>query len=342
MKINGKEKCSKTGLIYVAHDTPGIQRKKQGRRFIYFDKNQKKISQKSAINRIENLSIPPMWKDVWICQSPNGYLQATGLDEMGRKQYLYHKEWTAHQQNLKFQKLLEFGYALTEIRKKVKSHLRKKGWHKEKVIALIVSILDETYIRIGNKIYQDLHGTYGLTTLRRKNLEILQDGILFKYKAKSQKYKTVKLKSKRFKRLIKECSELSGYEVFRYEDKSGKTIPVESKDVNEYLNKISGENFTSKNFRTWGATVLAIKNYPIALQKVKENKRLKLKRSIVKEVAKELDNTISVCEKYYIHPTVLSALLDEDYSSKKFKVKDKPKKLKYEEKLVLSILESAN
>jgi DNA topoisomerase-1 len=182
----------------------------------------------------------------------------------------------------------------------------------------------------------------GLTTLRRKNLEFQPEGIVFKFKGKGQKYSEVKVKSKRFKNLIKKCSELTGYEVFRYKDESGKTFPIESKDVNQYLKEISGENFTSKNFRTWGATALAIKNYPVALQKVRKNKKLKLKRAIVKEVAKELNNTITVCEKYYIHPKVLEALSNEKYTPDQFNIQDKPKKLKKEEKLVLGIIESAD
>ncbi|MBR9999593.1 MAG: DNA topoisomerase IB [Cyclobacteriaceae bacterium] len=328
------------GLIHVSHDDPGFTRQKCGRGFIYFDEKKRRITNPGIIERIKEIGIPPMWKNVWICKSPSGYLQATGIDVKNRKQYLYHEDWTAYQQNFKFQKMVKFANALPAIRETVKSHLRKKGWPKEKVLALIVGILNESYIRIGNRQYLELHGTHGLTTLRRKNLEMNSHGIIFKYKAKSNKYRRVKIRNRSFIRLIKECSELQGYEVFRYLDPSGKTIPVNSTDVNEYLKDITGEDFTSKNFRTWGGTVLAVKKFPAAKEMVEKNKRLKISRAIVKEVAVELHNTIAVCEKYYIHPYVLETLTSGRFDPEKFPLEGTPQELGEAERITLSIIKN--
>lgn len=326
------------GLIHVNNVDPGFSRRKYGRGFIYYDENRKKITNPGILGRIREIGIPPVWKNVWICKSKKGYLQATGIDPKNRKQYLYHETWSEYKQHSKFRKIIKFARALPLIRNTIKSHLRKKGWPKEKVLALIVGILNETYLRIGNRHYLELHGTHGLTTLRRRNLDMNGHQIIFKYRAKSQKYIKVKIRNPRFNRLIRECSELQGYEVFRYIDVTGKTVPVDSADVNAYLQEITGEDFTSKNFRTWGGTVLAVKKFPVALKKVLENKRLKLSRAIVQEVATELNNTIAVCEKYYIHPDVLDTLAGGKFDPELFSLKETPEELSPAEKIALSII----
>ncbi|MFW5819808.1 MAG: DNA topoisomerase IB [Bacteroidota bacterium] len=326
------------GLIHYGDEDPGYSRKKHGKGFMYFDENGDKIEEDDRIERIKSIGIPPVWKDVWICPDPEGYLQATGLDARGRKQYIYHEEWLEFQRETKFERLLEFGYALPVIRRKILEDLKEDKWTREKVLALIVGILDETYIRIGNRHYLDSNKTHGLTTLRRKHLIIKSNRALLKYKGKHHKEHIVAINNKKFIRLVKECSELPGYEIFRYNSKNGKMITVSSADVNEYLQEISGEAFTSKNFRTWGGTVTAIKKYPLAKEKVKENRRLKLRRAIVKEVAKELNNTIAISEKYYIHPEVLDALDSFYFSPKRYTLEKKPEELDLEEKVVLAII----
>jgi DNA topoisomerase I len=329
------------GLIHVNNNDPGYSRRRFGRGFIYFGENGEKITDPGILERIRNIGIPPVWKNVWICKSENGYLQATGIDIKKRKQYLYHESWTEYQQNSKFRKIIKFAHSLPAIRQTIHQHLGKRGWPKEKVLALMVGILDEAYLRIGNRQYYQLHGTYGLSTLRRKNLEMNGREIIFKYKGKSQKYRKVKIRNPRFKRLIKQCSELKGYEVFRYVDESGKTVPVDSSDVNFYLKEITGEDFTSKNFRTWGGTVLAVKKFPSAMEKTATNKRLKLRRAIVKEVADELNNTIAVCEKYYIHPAVLDTLSEGNFDPTRFSLKDIPEDLDDDEKLAFAIIQKS-
>ncbi len=326
-------------LTYTGDDSAGYNRKRSGRGFAYFDDAGNKVTDKEILNRIKHLVIPPMWTEVWISQDPNGHIQATGRDARNRKQYLYHADWIAHQQKNKFSRLIEFGYALPVIREEVDGLLRKRGWPREKVLALIVAILDETYVRIGNWYYYETNGTHGLTTLRRKNLEINGKSITFRYKAKSNKMREVKIKNTRLNRLIQQCSELRGYEVFRYIDEHGNTVPVDSSDVNAFLREITGKEFTSKNFRTWGGTVLSVKMFPEALEKSQQNKRLKVSRAIVKSVAEQLANTISVCEKYYIHPTVLH-ILSDDFDPETYSCDQYPEGLSEHEKLALAIIES--
>lgn len=328
-----------SGLIHSSDEDPGYSRKKHGRGFMYFDEKGNKITDKNEIERIKNIGIPPVWEEVWICPDPRGYLQVTGLDTRHRKQYLYHELWTSLQQETKFEKLVEFAYALPGIRKKIHKDLNQEEWTRERVIALIIGILDETYVRIGNKQYLELNETHGLTTLRRKHLKIGTSEAILKYKGKHKKERTVRINNKRFIKLVKECSELPGYEIFRYKSKNGKMVTVSSSDVNEYLQEIAGDKFTSKNFRTWGGTVTAIKKYPVAKEKVKQNRRLKLRRAIVKEVANELNNTIAISERYYIHPEVLDALDSLYFSPGRYNVNEKPEELDLEEKVVLTIIE---
>jgi len=335
--MRSENNLNSPGLVHSSDEYPGFKRKKHGKGFTYLDKGGQRITDKIVLKRLKQLTIPPMWSDVWICPLPHGYLQATGKDIKGRKQYIYHDEWRMKRQQNKFEKLEDFAKELPLIRKEVEKQLRRKGWPRKKVIALVIGILDETYSRIGNQHYLQANGTYGLTTLRRKHMQIDKEGIHFEYKAKSQKMRKINILNKRFVKLIKECSELSGYEIFRYREKPGKTTPVDSTDVNQFLQNITREDFTSKNFRTWGGTILAIKKYPEALLKKKNNPRIKLRRAIVKEVAKELGNTIAVSEKYYIHPTVLDAL-DENFSPENYPLNTQPEDLETEEKLALAII----
>ena len=339
--MNTLELTSECGLIYSGDDVPGYYRRRRGKGFSYYDDEGNKVSDPELLNRIKGLVIPPMWGKVWICPSPDGHIQATGRDSKERKQYLYHSQWTDLQQEYKFDKLREFAYQLPLIREEVKSLLRKRGWPKEKVIALIIAILDETYVRIGNKQYYESNGTHGLTTLRRRNMEINGQSITFKYKAKSNKKREVKIQNRQLIRLIRQCSELRGYEVFRYLDESGNSVPIDSSDVNAFLRELTQEEFTSKNFRTWGGTILAIRKLPIVKEKIAENPKLKFSRAIVKEVAAELGNTISVCEKYYIHPKVLQTLTPE-FNPGNFSLKKLPESLSEEEKIALAIIEQVS
>jgi len=306
--IAQKKLNKKLNLIYTSDDQPGFFRRKWGKGFRYLDDKNNKLDDDKSLVRIKKLVIPPTWEDVWICKKDNGHLQSTGRDGRKRKQYIYHPEWTAYRQAEKFSKLLEFSVALADMRKTIAGNLAKKRWDREKVLSLAVKIMDEHNIRIGNQQYAEKNGTYGLTTLRRKHIDLDTKELTFSYKAKSNKHRNVSITNPRLIKLIKQCSELPGYEVLTYKDKSGQSQSIDSSDVNEYIQKIMGEAFSSKDFRTWGGTSLAVKYYGNALALVAENPRKKIEPSLVKMVAKSLGNTMSVCRKYYIHPLVLEQI----------------------------------
>ncbi len=299
-------------IVYTAGDCPGYFRKKRGKGFSYIDAEGNKLTDAETLQRIENLVIPPNWEAVWICALPNGHIQSYGRDEKGRKQYIYHTEYRKIRQDAKFSKMVSFAHLLPTIRAVTDQHLNKRSWTKEKVLALIVQILDECPMRIGNTYYRDTNQTFGLTTLRRKHLGFEKGSVVFSFVGKSNKSHVKQLQNKRLSRLVKQCSELPGHELFRYYDEDGKLQTLDSHDVNVYLHEIAGEAISSKDFRTWGGTSLAVYYYPIVLEELAESQsRGKVVNQVIKKVANSLGNTTTVCREYYIHPAVLEAITNE-------------------------------
>src|SRR5690606_14759879 len=238
----------------------------------------------------------------------NGHLQATGKDQKNRKQYLYHEKWANYRNTSKFKRMADFARALPQIRAISLKDMKRKGWEKDKVLGLVVQFLNEAFIRIGNIYYREQNQTYGLTTLRRKHLHIDDNQLSFQYKAKSGKYRKIGVKNRKICKLIEECSELPGHEIFRYYDEATKSWTcIDSHDVNDYLRRITGEQFSSKDFRTWGGTVLAVEKYEEAKEAISENPRKAFLPTLVKKVAEELGNTVAICREYYIHPAILDA-----------------------------------
>lgn len=330
------------GLKYIKDSEEGILRKRIGRGFVYLDCKGCKIENKETLDRINNLVIPPNWKEVWICKDPTGHLQATGYDEKGRKQYLYHEKYSAYTQKNKFALLYEFGTLLPTIRGQVQRDIKKEGWPKEKVIALIIKIMDEFHFRIGSDRYRDENDSYGITTLRRKHMKKKKGRIELEYKGKSGQYRKIDITNKNLQKLIIETSELPGYEIFRYIDEEGKSCKIDSQDVNEYIKEVAHENFTAKHFRTWGGTVAAVEELEKAIKEVKENPRKKLETAIVKKVAERLGNTVATCREYYIHPKVLKSVLSEkdiDVDSEEYSDLKYAHLLRQTEKKVLKIIE---
>jgi DNA topoisomerase I len=327
------------GLVYVSYDQTGYRRMAKGGSFIYLDEKRVPINDKEEIERIKNLRIPPAWQEVWICSDSSGHLQATGLDLKGRRQYLYHPEWAEFRNATKFHKILEFGRALPSIRERIAKDLRKKFWPKEKVMALIVKILDEAYLRIGNEVYKEQNETFGLTTLRRRHLKVEKGKVAFEYKAKSGKYRKVCVTNNQLSNLIKRCSELPGYEIFRYIGDDGKSYAVDSIDVNNYLKEISGKDFSSKNFRTWAASILAIENLEEAKKEVENNQRKTLLPTLIKIVSAKLGNTPSICREYYIHPAILKVIEEDKLSLYNNRKCTHTGELKPVEQMAISIIE---
>lgn len=297
-------------LTYISDEEDGWTRRRCGRGFIYCRADGTRIAEAAIIERLRCIGIPPAWEEVWICPEPDGHLLATGRDEKGRKQYIYHPDWMAYNQATKFQKMIRFAEQLPHIRRQLAQDLRRRQWDRARVLALAVSILDECGMRIGNQQYADANGTYGLTTLRRKHVEVTRDGIHFSYKGKSGQYREVDVADRKLARLVKDLADMRGYELFRYRDADGKFHNIESHDVNEYIRAIAGEEFSSKDFRTWAATTAAVEFYEQARADLAENPRLKMETALVRRVAKHLGNTLSVCRKYYIHPLILEAAVE--------------------------------
>ena len=332
-------------LIYTTdHEFDGILRKKSGKKFTYFFGDEK-VKDQDEISRINKLAIPPAWENVWICSLENGHLQATGIDAKKRKQYRYHPLWNSLRNHTKFYRMLQFGYALPKMRLQLEKDLALKNLQKRKVLAVVVSLMERTNIRIGNNIYEKLYGSFGLTTLKDQHVDIKGQKIHFSFKGKKGIYHDIDLKNKKLAKAVQNCRDIPGKELFQYYDEDGKRHAIESGMVNEYIKEISGDDFTAKDFRTWSGMVNAL----IAFKEIGYAETDKEYKSKVKEalemVASHLGNTGNVCRKYYVHPLVIN--LYENNSITKYldeldaiEVNDGKSNLTKEEQIVMKILET--
>jgi DNA topoisomerase I len=298
------------GLRYVNDArTPGIRRIGRHNRFRYVDPHGRTIGDRAELQRIKALVIPPAWTDVWICRDPRGHLQATGRDARGRKQYRYHPRWREMRDEVKYSRLVPFARALPRIRQRTAADLRTRGLSREKVLAVVVRLLEKTMIRVGNEEYARDNKSFGLTTMRDSHAKINGSTVLFEFRGKSGVKHAVALQDARLARIVKACRDLPGYELFQYLDEHGKRQTIDSADVNDYLRAIAGQEFTAKDFRTWAGTLLAARALaacePCRTQA--EGKR-NVNRAI-EDVAKRLGNTTAVCRKCYIHPALLEAYM---------------------------------
>jgi DNA topoisomerase-1 len=298
------------GLRYVTDSAPGITRRRAGKGFSYRDPHGGPITEARELARIRALAVPPAWTDVWICPDPRGHLQATGRDVRGRKQYRYHNEWRAIRDAHKFDRILIFARALPQIRARIDADLRRHGLPREKVLATVVRLLETTLIRVGNAEYARDNKSFGLTTIRHRHVEINGATIAFEFRGKGGKVHKVSTRDRRLARIVRACHELPGQELFQYIDDDGERRDVDSADVNAYLQEISGEPFTAKDFRTWAGTVLA----SLALSEFESfDTQAAAKRNIthaIEHVSNHLGNTVAVCRKSYIHPAILDSYLD--------------------------------
>jgi DNA topoisomerase I len=298
------------GLRYVTDSMPGIRRRRAGKGFSYRGSDGRLITSRAELARIKWLAIPPAWTDVWICPDRNGHLQATGFDARGRKQYRYHPDWRKTRDVAKFDRMLAFARALPRIRARVAQDRARRGLPREKVLAAIVCLLELTLIRVGNREYARINGSYGLTTLRDRHVDFGGAKLVFEYRGKGGKLHRISLRDRRLARIVRSCKELPGQHLFQYLDESGERRPIDSADVNAYLEEIAGEPFTAKDFRTWAGTVLAA----LALRACESfASEAAAKRNVtraIEQVAAQLGNTVAVCRKSYIHPEVVAAYLD--------------------------------
>jgi len=308
-KLNGllhdAEKSAEViDLVYVSDKDPGIERLKRGKGFIYLE-NGKLITNEKTLFRIRKLVIPPAWENVWICTLANGHLQATGIDTKKRKQYLYHPAWRAFRNLTKFFQLLAFGKKLPSIREQLQTDLSKPGLPVEKVLAAVVTIMQHTSIRVGNTMYERLYGSFGLTTLKDRHVQVNGNTVKFCFKGKKGIYHEINLKSAKLARIVKQCRDIPGKELFQYYDERGEKNSIDSGMVNDYIKEICCDNFTTKDFRTWTGTVYAIE----ALKELgccdSEGEMKKRTVEALDIVARRLGNTRAICKKYYVHPIVL-------------------------------------
>jgi DNA topoisomerase-1 len=335
------ESARAAGLRYVSDLSPGIRRKRVGKAFSYVDPDGRTVRDKETIRRIKALAIPPAWTDVWISPNPRGHIQATGRDVRGRKQYRYHARWREVRDAVKYDRMLAFAQALPRIREQTDRDLGLAGMPREKVLATIVRLLEETRIRVGNEEYRKENGSFGLTTLRDRHVDVIGSQVRFRFKGKSGKLHRVKLQDGRLARIIKRLQELPGQELFTYLDEAGEPHAVESDDVNEYLRQISGEDFTAKDFRTWAGTILAARFFrELDVTPETRSAKKELVRAIAR-VADELGNTPAVCKKCYIHPAVIAAYLAGALRPIDDKDDDDPYKLSSEERGLLKLLSSS-
>lgn len=300
-----KKQIEKEDLVYVSDKSPGFFRQKSNKNFKYYDLEGKVIRDPRTLKRIADLAIPPAWKNVWVCPKKNGHLQVTGIDDRNRKQYLYHPDWIKICQQNKFSKMVDFGLSLPKIRNKINYDLQIKDLDKRRVLATVIWLLEHTFIRVGNEEYSRENNSFGLTTLRNKHVKVSGSEVIFNFIGKSGVKTVLEINNKKIARTIKRCIELPGYELFRFTDEDGERHVVDSEDVNLFLKEITGDDFSAKDFRTWGATTISADNF-YHLGEGKDKKQIdKNIISTVKQVAKHLNNTVGVCKEYYIHPAVI-------------------------------------
>jgi DNA topoisomerase-1 len=295
------------GLTFCSDAHPGLSRVGTAQSVAYRDERGKPIKDEKTLARIAALAIPPAWTDVWICPRADGHIQAIGRDAKGRKQYRYHPDWRATKEQAKYERMIAFGRALPQLRRRVEADLAKRGLPREKVLAAVVRLLEITLIRVGNDEYAKTNKSFGLTTLRKKHVTLSGVGAVFEFRGKSGKDHRTGFQDRRLVRVVKACQDLPGQRLFQYLDEDGHRRAIESADVNDYLRNAMGGDFTAKDFRTWGgslAAALFLRDQP---KPADEREAKALANRCVKAVSQILGNTPAVCRAAYVTPLVFGA-----------------------------------
>ena len=284
---------------YIEDFGIGIRRVRRGRAFSYVDAKGHAITSPRVLSRIKALAIPPAWEDVWICPSPRGHIQATGRDARGRKQYRYHEDFRRMRDETKFHRMIAFADVLPKIRARVDADLRHKRNDRDKVLATVVRLLEQSLIRIGHEEYRRKNGSYGLTTMTTRHVDVRGSTIRFHFRGKSGLVRDVDVHDRELARVVSSIKDLPGEKLFQYED-DGALRTVEADDVNAYIRRVAGDDFSAKDFRTWAGTVHAA----LALAEKGDVK------AAIAQTAHRLGNTPAVCKSCYVHPEVIAAFLD--------------------------------
>lgn len=308
--LDAEKAARAAGLRYALDDRPGVTRKRRGKGWSYYDPRGRLIRDAGERERLNRLAIPPAWTEVWVSPWPDSHLLATGRDSEGRKQYRYHPDWRAIRDEAKYARLVPFGRSLPRIRARVDEHLRLDALPREKVLAAVVQLLELSLIRVGNTEYARSNDSYGLTTLRDRHVEIVGPRIRFEFRGKGGKLHAVDVRDRRLARIVRQCRDVPGYELFQYYGEDGDKRAVDSGEVNDYLREISGEEFTAKDFRTWAGTLHAaaalLECEPCSDER---EGRVRINES-AEVVAERLGNTPAICKACYIHPVVFERYLD--------------------------------
>jgi DNA topoisomerase-1 len=293
-------------LHYVDDTMPGISRKRRGRYWQYFDAKGKRITDRDEIDRLNAIGMPPAYERCWFCPDPNGHIQAVGYDARGRKQYRYHADFRAQQENRKYERMAQFGAALPRLRKKVENDLSGRPTSCDAVIAAVVRLIDTTQMRVGNEAYAKENKSFGATTLRNRHAKVERGRLKISYAGKHGIKRTVTVTDRNLIRIAKKTQDLPGQNLFEFCDDEGCIRPVTSSDVNEYVRDAMGEDFTAKDFRTWGASVIAFEEM---VKRATEVGRVRL-NSVITPVAEALGNTPAISRKSYVHPALIEAAKD--------------------------------
>lgn len=338
-----EEMAALARLKYVTDTTPGFLRRRAGRGFTYSRPGGHRLIKDAVLARIQSLAIPPAWTEVWICPFANGHLQATGQDEKHRKQYLYHERWREISNVVKFQKLIPFGQTLPFLRAKVRRHTKSRTLTREKVAALLVELLDNTAIRIGNEEYVRNNNSFGLSTLRKRHLSVKGSTIVFHFRAKGGQKHELSLKNLRLARMVAQCLESPGSQVFQYVStaagESEKYTSLTSTDVNAFIQQLTGQLFTAKDFRMWKATAIAAGHLYRHRDARTKTARIAVTKEAVCLSAGQLGNTSTVCRNYYIHPSILDSFVEGTFQNVSRQVRVKNAKwLSADEQALLKIL----
>jgi DNA topoisomerase I len=299
-----RQAATAASLSYVSDAEPGITRIATAKQQYAYFIGKNKVRDKATLDRIHKLAIPPSWTDVWICKAPNGHIQATGKDMKGRKQYRYHIRWNQLRNETKFHRLYEFGKILSRLRKRIRKDLSAKELTREKVLATAIDLMDKTYIRIGNNEYEKANGSYGLTTLKDKHVDIKKDHIEFSFTGKKGIEHRIKVRDRKLASIIKQCRDIPGKTLFQYYDESGTRHSIDSGMVNQYIREIAGNDFSAKDFRTWAGSLHAVEYF---LQNIHEKTGAGKKEvlAMLDSVSKKLGNSRNICKKYYVHPALI-------------------------------------
>lgn len=302
-----EQEARAAGLVYVSDADPGIERRRAGRGFAYRDASGHAIRDPDTLARIRALAIPPAYTEVWICARPRGHLQATGRDARRRKQYRYHPQWTQLRGDGKFGRIVAFGRALPRLRRRLRADLALPGFPRDKVLAIVVALMATTLVRIGNTEYARINRSFGLTTLRNRHVEFVRGGrVRLRFRGKGGQEHDIEVDDQRLVKLVRACQQLPGQALFQYRDDDGQLCPVDSGEVNDYLRAAMGEDFTAKDFRTWGGTLAAFQQLAATPLPERPSQRAlaQVQKAVACGAAEVLGNTPAVCRKSYIDPVV--------------------------------------